>query len=121
MQVTFCIHFPKFIRVMLLFTAQELPEGEWFCQKDCKVIDEILTQLVANGPESLSDSIISELLESRQQQSGAKERAESSNPSFGWQILCGRGGDNANVQTLGEAVNIFTVCDFPRFLGRHIL
>jgi N-acetylglutamate synthase-like GNAT family acetyltransferase len=91
----------------------ELPEGEWFCEKDCKVIDEILTQLVANGPESLSDSIISELLESRQLQSGARERAESSSPSFGWQILCGRGGDNANVQTLGEAVNIFTECSDP--------
>lgn len=101
-------------------TWQELPEGEWFCQKDCKVIDDILIQLVANGPESLSDSIISELLESRQQQqSGAIElSAESSSPSFGWQILCGRGGDNSNVLTLAEAVNIFTVCDFPVFLCR---
>ncbi|KAG0588083.1 hypothetical protein KC19_2G214800 [Ceratodon purpureus] len=91
----------------------ELPEGEWFCRKDCKVIDEILTQLVANGPESLSDSIISELLESRQQQSGAKEKAETSSPSFGWQILCGKGGSTANVMTLAEAVNIFTECTDP--------
>jgi N-acetylglutamate synthase-like GNAT family acetyltransferase len=91
----------------------ELPEGEWFCQKDCKVIDEILAQLVANGPESLSDSIISQLLESRQQQIGGEGNAESSSPSFGWQILCGRGCDSANVQTLGEAANIFAECSDP--------
>nr|XP_024393617.1 uncharacterized protein LOC112290960 [Physcomitrium patens]PNR40773.1 hypothetical protein PHYPA_018176 [Physcomitrium patens] len=91
----------------------ELPEGEWFCQKDCKVIDEILTQLVANGPELLSNSIISELLESRQQQSSVKVKLESSNPRFGWQILCGEGGSSANVQTLAEAANIFTECSDP--------
>ncbi|XP_073392800.1 uncharacterized protein [Physcomitrium patens] len=91
----------------------ELPEGEWFCQKDCKVIDEILTQLVANGPELLTDSIISELLESRQQQTGAKDKAESSCPSFAWQILCGKSGNTANTQTLAEAINIFTECSDP--------
>lgn len=65
---------------------------------------------MANGPESLSDSIISELLESRQQQGAAKEKAESSSPTFGWQILCGRSGNAVNGQTLAEAVDIFTVC-----------
>ncbi|KAG0612149.1 hypothetical protein M758_6G005900 [Ceratodon purpureus] len=91
----------------------ELPEGEWFCQKDCKDIDEILTQLVANGPESLSDSIISELLESRQQQNGVKEKSQTTRFSFGWQILCGKSGSAVNTQTLSEAVAIFTDCLDP--------
>jgi len=72
-----------------------------------------LTQLVANGPESLSDSTISDLLESRRQGGGGhslKEKAESSGPSFEWQILCGKAGSSANIKTLAEAVNIFTVC-----------
>ena len=67
--------------------------------------------LVANGPESLSDSIISELLESRQRQGGASEKAESSSPSFEWQILHGRGGNPISGQTLAEAVDIFSVSD----------
>lgn len=95
---------------VIMSNYQELPEGEWFCQKGCKVIDEILTQLVAIGPESLSHSIISELPENRQQKSGVIEKAESISPSFEWQILCGKGSSPANIQTLAEAVNIFTVC-----------
>uniref|UniRef100_A0A7I4AT81 PHD-type domain-containing protein n=1 Tax=Physcomitrium patens TaxID=3218 RepID=A0A7I4AT81_PHYPA len=91
----------------------ELPDGEWFCHKDCKVIDEILAQLVANGPELLSNSTISGLLESRQQLSSAKEKIESSNPRFEWQILCGKGSSPADVQTLAEAENIFTDCSDP--------
>lgn len=66
---------------------------------------------MANGPESLSDSIISELLESRQRQGGASEKAESSSPSFEWQILHGRGGSPISGQTLAEAVDIFSVSD----------
>ncbi|XP_073392642.1 uncharacterized protein [Physcomitrium patens] len=97
----------------------ELPEGEWFCQKGCKVIDEILTQLVAIGPESLSHSIISELPENRQQKSGVIEKAESISPSFEWQILCGKGSSPANIQTLAEAVNIFTNGLFTGVLGSN--
>ncbi len=101
---------------ILLLLLQELPEGEWFCERDCKGIDAILTQLVANGPESLSDSVISRALESRQQQF-KPEKAESSNrPSFAWQILCGKAGSAANTKTLSEAMNLFAVCaiSFPK-------
>jgi len=97
---------------MILFTGQELPEGEWFCEDDCKSIDNILTQLVGNGTESLSDSNICEFLESRQQQGGVHslENSESSRPSYEWQILCGKAGSSDNVQTLADTVNLFTVC-----------
>lgn len=69
----------------------------------------MLGQMVAKGSESLSDSIISRLLECRQQQGGAKELAESSSPVFTWQILTGRGEASLSNQTLSEAVEIFTV------------
>lgn len=72
---------------------------------------------MSNGPESLTDSIVSELLESRQHQQVAFEMAESSSPLFGWQILHGPGDkDAANGRTLAEAVDIFTVLTFPEYL-----
>ena len=52
------------------------------------------------------------------QQSGAKEKAETSSRCFRWQILCGKDRSTVNVQTLAEAASIFTVCDAnnsPRF------
>lgn len=94
---------------------QELPDAEWYCQPDCQNIVQIISQLVANGPESLSDSIVSELLESRQHQQGALEMAESSSPVFGWQILHGSGDNAVNGRTLDQAVEIFTVLTFPLF------
>lgn len=69
----------------------------------------MLGQMVAKGSEPLPDSIISRLLECRQQQGGAKELAESSSPVFTWQILTGRGEASLNNQTLSEAVEIFMV------------
>ncbi|KAG0622499.1 hypothetical protein M758_3G101300 [Ceratodon purpureus] len=92
---------------------EELPEAEWFCHPDCQHIVRILSQLVDNGPESLSDSIVSELLESRQHQQGALDMAESSSPVFGWQILHGSGDNVVNGRTLGQAVDIFTGCSDP--------
>jgi hypothetical protein len=88
---------------------QELPHGEWFCKQDCRAINNILALLVANGPESLFDSVISKFLESRQRQGSVDEQAEPSSPSFEWQILHGRGGNAANGRTLAEAVDIFSV------------
>ena len=96
---------------------QDLPEAAWYCQPDCQHIVQILSQLVSNGPESLSDSIVSELLESRQHQQGALEMAESSSPVFGWQILHGSGDNAVNGPTLGQAVDIFTVLNPPPALS----
>ncbi|CAK9222694.1 unnamed protein product [Sphagnum troendelagicum] len=89
---------------------KELPHGEWFCKQDCRAINNILALLVANGPESLFDSVISKFLESRQRQGSVDEQAEPSSPSFEWQILHGRGGNAANGRTLAEAVDIFSEC-----------
>jgi hypothetical protein len=92
----------------------EIPDAEWFCHPSCQNIKRLLRQLVSNGPESLTDSIVSELLESRQHQQVAFEMAESSSPLFGWQILHGPGDkDAANGRTLAEAVDIFTECSDP--------
>lgn len=76
---------------------------------------QILSQLVANGPESLSESIVSELLESRQHQQGVIEMAESNSPVFGWQILHGVNNNSVNARTLAQAVDVFTVRTF-----RHV-
>lgn len=88
----------------------ELPEADWYCQPDCQQIVQILSQLVANGPESLSESIVSELLESRQHQQGVIEMAESNSPVFGWQILHGVNNNSVNARTLAQAVDVFTEC-----------
>lgn len=98
---------------------QELPDAEWYCHPGCLHIVQILSQLVSNGPESLSDSIVSELLESRQHQQGALETAESSSPVFGWQILHGSGDNAVNGRTLDQAVDIFTVLTFPYLFPSH--
>jgi hypothetical protein len=88
---------------------QELPEGEWFCGRDCKHIHCILSLLVANGPEPLADSIISKVLKTRPQFDNSDGTAESGSGGFEWQLLHGRGGDPANGKTLAEAVQIFSV------------
>ncbi|XP_024380452.1 uncharacterized protein [Physcomitrium patens] len=91
----------------------ELPEAEWYCQPNCQHIVQVLSQLVANGPELLSDNIVNDLLESRQHQQGIVEMAESSSPVFGWQILHGAGENPVNGRTLAQAVEIFTECSDP--------
>ena len=72
---------------------------------------------MANGPEPLADSIISQVLESKQRHGKPMDEVESCTPAFEWQLLHGRGGDPVNGKTLAEAVQIFSVwrsmtCDF---------
>lgn len=64
---------------------------------------------MANGPEPLADSIISQVLESKQRQGKPMDEVESCTPAFEWQLLHGRGGDPINGKTLAEAVQIFSV------------
>lgn len=80
---------------------------------------QVLSQLVANGPELLSDNIVNDLLESRQHQQGIVEMAESSSPVFGWQILHGAGENPVNGRTLAQAVEIFTVLIVPYIFSTH--
>lgn len=64
---------------------------------------------MANGPEPLADSIISQVLESKQRHGKPMDEVESCTPAFEWQLLHGRGGDPVNGKTLAEAVQIFSV------------
>ncbi|KAG6554702.1 hypothetical protein Mapa_003721 [Marchantia paleacea] len=88
-----------------LANLTELPDGEWFCEKDCQHIHGILHLLVANGMEPLAGSIVSKVIENKKH----KEGSEAPEPSrFAWQLLHGRRGDPQNGKTLTEAAAIFS-------------
>ncbi|BFI06614.1 hypothetical protein MPTK1_2g04330 [Marchantia polymorpha subsp. ruderalis] len=88
-----------------LANLTELPDGEWFCEKDCQHIHGILHLLVANGMEPLAGSIVSKVIENKKH----KEGPEAPEPSrFAWQLLHGRRGDPQNGKTLTEAAAIFS-------------
>jgi hypothetical protein len=93
----------------LCVSAQELPEGDWFCGQDCKHIRSILSLLVANGPEPVADSIVGQVLERKQQQEDDSRNGDvrKKQSFFEWQLLHGRCGDSTNGRTLAEAVEIF--------------
>ncbi|KAL2643333.1 hypothetical protein R1flu_010920 [Riccia fluitans] len=86
-----------------LANLTELPEGEWFCGKDCQHIHGILHLLVINGMEPVAGSIVSKVIER------SKIGDASQEPSrFAWQLLHGRRGDPQNGKTLTEAAAIFS-------------
>jgi len=99
----------------LCVSAQELPEGDWFCGQDCKHIRSILSLLVANGPEPVADSIVGQVLERKQQQEDDSRNGDMRKKQsfFEWQLLHGRRGDSTNGRTLAEAVEIFRVSGHP--------
>ncbi|KAL3696574.1 hypothetical protein R1sor_010650 [Riccia sorocarpa] len=85
-----------------LANLTELPEGEWFCGKDCQHIHGILHLLVVNGLEPLAGSIVSKVIEPKNDD-GSQEPSR-----FSWQLLHGRRGDPQNGKTLTEAAAIFS-------------
>lgn len=88
---------------------QGLPEGDWFCGKDCQHIHSILHLLVANGMEPLADSIISKVIDSKKPDGRAEGEPEPEKVTFAWQLLHGRRGDPLNGKTLSQAAAIFSV------------
>ncbi|CAM6090025.1 unnamed protein product [Calypogeia fissa] len=94
-----------------LANLEELPEGEWFCGKECQHIHSILNLLVANGMEPLADSIISKVIDSKRPDGSPEEEGEEQEPentTYAWQLLHGRRGDPVNGKTLSQAAAIFS-------------
>ncbi|KAJ7298823.1 hypothetical protein O6H91_Y392000 [Diphasiastrum complanatum] len=91
---------------------KELPQGEWFCGKDCQHIHEILHLLVLNGPEPVPGSIASKVIAKLQQES-QNGSADSTSFNLTWQILHGKRKSSQQGTVLDDVMDIFSECFDP--------
>ncbi|CAN1252840.1 Increased DNA methylation 1 [Linum perenne] len=80
---------------------KELPEGNWFCCKECDTIHSSLQKLVVRGEEKLTDEVIKQ-----KQKQNSMETEESFD--IRWRLLCERvdSSDDSSI-LLSDAVTIF--------------
>ncbi|KAJ7947899.1 putative Acyl-CoA N-acyltransferase with RING/FYVE/PHD-type zinc finger domain [Quillaja saponaria] len=88
----------------------ELPQGNWFCCRDCNQIHSALLDLVAHGEEKLPDSLLNVI----KKKHGEKGLESEASLDINWRVLNWKlASSDETRQLLSKAVAIFHNCFDP--------
>ncbi|KAF5186145.1 Increased dna methylation [Thalictrum thalictroides] len=82
---------------------KELPEGNWFCCKDCSRIHTAMQKLVVHGSEKLPNSIL-KIIKKKQEEAYPNDSADS---DVRWRVLSGKFDSLESKSLLSKALSIF--------------
>ncbi|KAL4592100.1 hypothetical protein LXL04_005084 [Taraxacum kok-saghyz] len=89
---------------------KELPCGDWFCTRDCRILHSVLEKLVASGPENIPDHLMGSV---RRISKGSSNANGISNSDVKWIVVRGKDFPDENPVLLTQAVDIFHACFNP--------
>lgn len=84
---------------------QVLPEGQWFCCKECQKINSALNKLIIRGEEKLPDSFLN-VIKKKHVENGPQR---TSNLDVRWRVLSGKMASSDARRLLSSAVAILHV------------
>ncbi|EPS71321.1 hypothetical protein M569_03436, partial [Genlisea aurea] len=106
-----------------------LPDGEWFCCKQCGSINSAIQKLVLDGEKGLADDLLSHIMTKKKRREEEQRVLENDHPiptphSVKWRIISGKDSSEDTRAWLSGAVSIFHDCFDPiadASTGRHDL
>ncbi|VVB01774.1 unnamed protein product [Arabis nemorensis] len=86
---------------------KELPEEQWFCSLDCKMINTSLGSLIVHGEEKLSSNLLLNFLKKKQNPDEESCPVDNTTPDIRWRVLSGKLASSEDTKILlTKAVSI---------------